>query len=1114
MARVSVHYTAFGEMAVSVGGARQPLTRRRERGVLSVLLAAHGSPVPAERLLAEVWGDDAPGQTLGSLQVAVSRLRTQLEPERAARKGSRLVSTAAGYSLVAEVDDVDVWRFEALAETALAATTPEARLTASEEALGLWTSTPYADCDAPLVLSERARLEELRLTVEEHRARALIDLGRPDDTQRSLATLAPQHPYRERLWSLLALAQYQCARQADALETLRRLREGLAEELGVDPSEEIQRLEQAVLRQDPALTAPITAPAPATTPAPVPEPPVPSAATAPLPAAPTGTVGRQPVFDEAVTLLAGATSTGSMRFLLVAGEPGIGKSRLVTDLGDRASAAGFRVLVGRCHEGDYAPALWPWLGIVRSLAGQPDGQPNTSADPRLDPLLGGELTGEVSGGGTGLRMFDAVVDLVQRSADETPLLLVLEDLHWADATSLRLLNHLAGSGLRAPVVVTCTRRTTEATTGPALVDTMAALARAGAERIRLDGLDTGAVGELLQGSIGEHDARLDAVVADRTGGNPFFVLQYARLLAATPDLRAVAAEDLPVPDGIRDVLRQRLFRLPEEAATVLTAAAVLGRRIDPDLVSELVGLSVDRCLDLLDLAMTTGLVEEQDAGYTFVHALARETMYGELSAARKMRLHDRAGRVIEQHHAENSDASAAIAHHAHLAAPLGAEHAARACDWLARAAKVAVARHAHSEALDLWRLVRADAPQDSATTALARCGEGAALLRLTQTAEARESIESAVRLARKLERWDVVAAGAAILNGAGVWTSREHGWMDEAFIAILTEAAEHLDGAERATVLATLQVEHYYGWDGAVGDAIGRESVEVARRSGDTAVLIGVLLMRVLALYGPGLTEERLLLLDELTAYDLQGELEVFVLFQRGHTLYERGLAGESDDVMRQCAAAAAALRHTGVEIPLAWWWFARARDLDDPEAPALARAAVELHRASGYIANEDLECLAAARLKPPGSPIEARALTHARKANPGLRAIVAHAALEAGDPDTARELLGEPAPPTASDYSVFPGHCLRVIVLAETGSLHEVRTALERIEPYAGEACTYGSVDHLGCADHFIAYGYAALGDPRALEYAERAVVLNERLECLPWKRRSEALVARLSEA
>ncbi len=121
------------------------------------------------------------------------------------------------------------------------------------------------------------------------------------------------------------------------------------------------------------------------------------------------------------------------------------------------------------------------------------------------------------------------------------------------------------------------------------------------------------------------------------------------------------------------------------------------------------------------------------------------------------------------------------------------QHAARACDWLARAAEVAVARHAHTEALDLWRQVLADAPPDSVTTALARCGEAAALLRLARTAEARESIDGAVRLARALERWDVVATGAAILNGAGVWSWREHGVKDDAFIAILTEAAEHVD---------------------------------------------------------------------------------------------------------------------------------------------------------------------------------------------------------------------------------------------------------------------------------------------------------------------------------
>jgi hypothetical protein len=709
-------------------------------------------------------------------------------------------------------------------------------------------------------------------------------------------------------------------------------------------------------------------------------------------------------------------------------------------------------------------------------------------------------------------MFDAVVELVQRSAAAQPLLLVLEDLHWADATSLKLLNHLAGSGLRAPVVVTCTRRTTEATIGPALVDTMAALARAGAERIRLDGLDTGAVGELMQGSVGEHDPRLDAVVSEMTGGNPFFVLQYARLLAATPDLHAVATDDLPVPDGIRDVLRQRLARLPEEAATVLTAAAVLGRRIDPDLVSELTGLPVDRCLDLLDLAMTSGLVEEQDAGYTFVHALARETLYAEPSTARRMRLHDRAGRVIEDLHAANADAAAAIAHHAHLAAPLGPAYAERACVWLARAAEVATARHAHPEALELWDQARTDAPDDSVTSVEAWCGAAGSLLRMARSQEAREAIDHAVRIARRLGRWELVARGAGILNGAGVWSWREHGVRDDAFIGVLTEALEHVTGAQRARLLATLQMELFYGQDSTAADLAGAESVEVARACDDPALLLEVLLIRMIASWGPSRAELRLELIEEAVAHEPEGELGVFLLFQLGATVYELFRPTEADAAMKRCAEEAEALRHTGVEIPLGWWRFARARDVDDPDAAELGRAALERHRESGYLGGEELECVAAIRLNPPGHPVDPSVVERARSENPGLRAMVAHAALEAGDEATAYDLLGEAAPPGASEYSVLAGHCLRVLVLSRTGSAEEVTEAVARIEEYAGQACSFGSVDHLGAVDHFLACGYAALGDPRALEHAELAVVLNERLQCAPWRRRSEALVAELS--
>lgn len=1100
MTGVSVRYSAFGAMAVSVDGEEVPLTRRRERGVLSVLLAAHGAPVAAERLVAEVWGDEAPGQTLASLQVAVSRLRSQLEPDRKARKGSRLVSTAAGYSLVADVADVDTWSFESLAADALAAGTAEERLRLADEARALWAALPYADCDAPVVLSETSRLEELLLTLEELRARALLDLGRPDEALRGLAELAPQHPYRERMWSLLALAQYQCSRQADALETLRRLRERLADELGVDPSEEIQRLEQAVLRQDPALSAASTSQAqvPAQRPA------IPQPRQAP---GSTGTVGRGQVLAQALGVVEDATAAQAVRFLLLAGEPGIGKSRLVADLGAEATARGVRVLVGRCHEGDYAPALWPWLGPVRALAGE-------DPDPLLAPLLDESITRQAEGSGTGLRMFDAVARLLAQQAASQPLLLVLEDIHWADASSLQLLRHVAGSGLQAPVAIACTRRTTEAGTSEALVDAMAALARAGAERVRLDGLDTTSVGSLLDGSVGTHDPRLDAFVADVTGGNPFFVLQYARVLAGIPDLDHLDPATLPVPDGIRDVLHQRIRRLPDDAVRALTSAAVLGDTIDPDLLAGLTGTPVDECLDLLDLAMTSGLVEERAQGYAFVHALARETLYAELSAARRMRLHDLAGRVVEEHRAHDVDASATIAHHAHLAAPLSSEHAARACHWLEQAAQVATSRHAHAEALDLWLLVQADAPASSVTMVEAKCGAAASLLRMARTVEGRMSVEEAVRIAQQLGRWDLVARAAAIYNGAGVWSWREHGVQDDAFIAVLTEATRHVTDPERARLLAALQMEHFYGWDSAVADPIGAESVEVARACGDRELLVEVLMVRILATWGPLRAPLRLELINEVLSYEPEGELRVFILFQLATAEYEVFEPVKADATMQQCAEEAAALRHTGVEIPLAWWRFARARDLDDPAAHELGEIAFDLHRNSGYIAGLELECLSAIRGAPLGSPVPAEVVELARGAIPGLRAMVAHAVLEAGDPATAYELLGEPSPPGASEYSVLAGHCLRVLVLAETGSADEIREAMERIEAYAGQAVTYGTVDHLGSVDFFLAVGYAALGPEhheRAVEHAREAVVLNERLQCLPWKRRAEELLARL---
>ena len=1105
-----MEYLAFGEMAVRVDGGRQALTRRREREVLAVLLASHGTPVPAERLLTEVWGDEASAQTLGALQVAISRLRSQLEPRRAPRTRSRLGSTGAGYVLLAEVSEVDTWHFEQAAKAALATGDPAEQLRRCDAACLAWTGAPYAGCEAPLVRAEAARLDELLVCVQERKARALLDLGRPDDAQRLLAELAPRHSFREGLWALLALAQYRCARQADALDSLRVLRQNLSEELGVDPTPEVQRLEQAVLRQDPDLMIADTdsgdrhhatraGDRSGTTPG-------------GKPAAPTGSVGRAAVLASATQLLERSWSTRSPGFLLVAGEPGIGKSRLVEDLSASAAAAEGQVLTGRCHEGDYAPALWPWLSVVRSLAEELE-----PVDPLLHPLLKGDTETGDRGAGTGLRMFDAVVDLVRRAALVRPLLLVLEDVHWADASSLQLLRHLVDTLVNAPVMVACTRRTTETETSPALVDTLAALARAGAERIRLDGLDRRSVGSLLMGSLGPSapDVDMQALavsVAALTGGNPFFVLQYARLLASNPNPQGVEPGSLPVPDGVRDVLRQRVHRLPPEAVRALTSAAVMGDRIDPELLADLMEIPVAQCLDLLDLALTSGLLLESGSGYAFVHALERETLYGELSAARRIRLHDLAGRVIERHLVDDPDVTAAIAHHAHRAAPLSREHAGRARTWLAQAAAVATERHAHPEALRLWELALLDAPSDSAATVEALCGVAASLLRMARSAEARTTVVRAAQIARELGRWDLVTKAATILNQAGVWSWHQYGQRDEPFIALLTEASEQVPDKDRARLLSTLQMELYYSWDGADADRVGNEAVDLVRAIGDPDLLLECLLVRTISTWRPGKGELRRQLAEEMWELQPTGEQRVLVLFQLGSALYEVLDPVGSDDAMARCACESVALRHTGVEIPLAWWRYARARDRDDPEADALGRAALELHRANGYINADEIASIMMIRSRPPGSPVPESVITTSRSWSSGLRGLVAHAVLESGDPERACALLGEPDPPKASDYTTLVGRCLRVLVLAESGHLDCLGEALSEIFAFAGQPASYGSVDHLGVVDHFLAAGLAALGDPRALEYAERAVVLNAKAECAPWLRRSQALRDRLA--
>jgi len=253
-----VGFTVLGPLGVTVDGRAVTVPGRRERAVLATLLAAAGEPVAADRLVDEVWGA-APGPSApNSLQVAVSRLRALLEPDRPARAPSSLLTTSArGYALAVPAEAVDAGRLGVLAEAAgraLAAGAADRAAALAEEADALWNGPPYADAAAgDLVAAEVTRLEELRLSLAEVLAEARLALGRLSQVVPALEPLRARYPFRERLWQLSALALYRSARQGEALDLLRSLRRLLADELGVDPSPATRDLEAAILRQEPAL---------------------------------------------------------------------------------------------------------------------------------------------------------------------------------------------------------------------------------------------------------------------------------------------------------------------------------------------------------------------------------------------------------------------------------------------------------------------------------------------------------------------------------------------------------------------------------------------------------------------------------------------------------------------------------------------------------------------------------------------------------------------------------------------------------------------------------------------------------------------------------------------
>jgi DNA-binding SARP family transcriptional activator len=747
--RAAIEFRVLGPLEVSRGG--RALTIAGKPAALLALLLVHANEVVStDRLIDGLWGNTPPKSAAKLVQGYISHLRRLLTigSNEEGGDGGPLLTRPSGYILRLEQGQVDADRFRTLfdqARAALADGGAEVAVQILGDALDLWRGPPFADfAYQPFAQDEIARLEELRLIALEEQVEASLALGRHAPLVGELEALIAHHPLRERLRAQLMVALYRCDRQSEALRAYQDARRLLVEELGLEPSRRLRDLEQAVLRQDPALD---WSPRPRA---------VPGAADPGQQVSRDGVgsvfVGREQEL-EALRRALGDALAGHGRLLVIGGEPGIGKSRLVDELARSATGSGAEVVWGRCWEAGGAPPYWPWVQAIRSYA--------HGADPgRLRRELGAnaaeigevvaDLREQISDLGTPpaiddpqmarFRLFDGITSFLKRASGTQPLVVVLDDLHWADEGSLRLLEFVAREVADARLLLVGTYRDVELSRRHPLSRTLAELNRERLfERIVLRGLNSQDVSEFIEATWDvSPPPSLVGAVHSQTEGNPFFVTEVVRLLAQegefTPErLSGRESWTIRIPEGVREVIGRRLDLLSDECNEALAVASVIGREFGLDQLQRLLeDYSENRLVQRLDEALSARVIEEATGAvdrYQFTHSLIQETLADELSLTRRVRLHARIAEALEALYGDDVDRHAGeLAHHFGQAQTLLG--AGKFVHYSLVAGEAALAASAHEQALAHFdrALAATEGGEIDDETAALHFGRGRALL--------------------------------------------------------------------------------------------------------------------------------------------------------------------------------------------------------------------------------------------------------------------------------------------------------------------------------------------------------------------------------------------------
>ncbi len=741
-------------------------------------------------------------------------------------------------------------------------------MAALEEALSSWRGDALDEFrHEPWAEAEAARLDELRAIAVEDRAEVLIARGRSADAVVALEAHVLRDPRRDRPRGLLMQALAGVGRQADALAAYQAYRAYLSEETGTEPSDAVRSIERQVAagwtgtHEDRAVV-PTAAP-----PLELPLAPV-------LTAAPEliGRRGPRSWMEGALV----ETRAGSSTALLLSGEAGIGKTTL---LGSFARAHhgrnGTTVVYGRCTEGDSIP-LQPFRSIVGAIVDHApmallrrhterrggDLQriaPNLSVRLWAPPPTGGDDATER------FQLFEAVADLLRRVADPGPLVLILDDLHWAEPTALLLLRHLCDALADAPVLFVLSWRDVGEDPSDHLRRTLADLDGAGARRVVLGGFDQAELTDLVTSITSTTGRPAPEVVQDlraETAGNPLYAAHLVRHLVDSGQLEAeddgalrlTAGFDARqlVPPSLRDLLWNRVRSLGPGPADLLGVASVLGTEFSEALLVDVADDDEDDVRSAVDAAVDAGLLDGDPGApgtFRFSHALVAHALYSELDGSRRRLLHERSATVLQKG-ADPPSRSVVVdlARHWERARALP-----EALHWAAAAGDVALEDLAPAEAASWFRRAFEHA------RALGRPGEveadllvrlGVAQRRAGDPA-ARSTVIEAGRLAERAGAVDVLVRAAL---------ADEHmlvrvGAVDDEVLALVEAALAVVDRNETATsatLLSIYALQLVNSPRAELRRQVAQEAIELVERSSDASALPRMISALQFALWGPG----------------------------------------------------------------------------------------------------------------------------------------------------------------------------------------------------------------------------------------------------------------------